>query len=44
MKCLENNLKYEAEFHYFQIMKDGKQWIAWYYAELEKFPVLKRTK
>jgi excinuclease UvrABC nuclease subunit len=41
--CLENNLKYETEFHYFQIMKEGKEWIAWFYAELEKYPILKRT-
>jgi hypothetical protein len=44
LKCLENNLRHGAEFHYFQIMNVGKQWMAWYYAELDKYPILKRKK
>lgn len=42
IRCLENNLKMEAEFHYFQIVKDGKNWIAFYYADVEKYPVLQK--
>lgn len=42
LACLRNNLKHQTEFHYFQIVKDGKQWVAWYYADLEKYPVLNK--
>lgn len=42
--CLNNNLKHQTEFHYFQIIKDGKEWVAWYYADIEKYPVLNRAK
>lgn len=44
LACLENNLQYGAEFHYFQIIKDGREWVAWYYAELDKYPLLTRRK
>ena len=42
LSCLENNLKYNTQFHYFQIMKVGNEWVAWFYTELEKYPILKR--
>lgn len=38
--CLENNLRFQTEFEYFQIMKEGREWIAWYYADVEKYPLL----
>jgi hypothetical protein len=41
-RCLEHNVKYQAEFHYFQISKVGNEWFAWYYADLNKFPFLRR--
>ena len=42
LKCLENNLKYQAEFEYFQITKIGNEWFAWFYADLNKFPLLRK--
>jgi len=35
-KMLQNNLKFASYFRYFDIQKDGKRWVAWYYAELGK--------
>jgi hypothetical protein len=35
-KMLENNLKLGFFFRYFDIQKDGKRWIAWYYADIGK--------
>jgi hypothetical protein len=33
-KMLENNIKLNAFFRYFDIQKDGKRWVAWYYADV----------
>jgi hypothetical protein len=30
---LLNNFKHDCFFRYFDIQKDGKRWIAWYYAD-----------
>lgn len=35
-KCLENNLKHGMWFKYFDFQKDGKRWVCWYYADVEK--------
>jgi hypothetical protein len=29
---LKNNMQHGYHFKYFNIMKDGKKWIVWYYA------------
>lgn len=39
--CLRNNLKYQIEFHYFKIDKVADYWIAWFYADITKYPFLK---
>lgn len=28
---IANNLKWNATFEYFDIQKDGKEWVCWYY-------------
>lgn len=33
-KMLENNFRYSSFFKYFDIQKDGKRWVAWYYADI----------
>lgn len=38
--CLENNLRHQLEFEYFQIVKDGTKWVAWYYADVSRVKVL----
>jgi len=40
-KCLENNLRYQLEFHYFHIHKEGSTWFAWYYVDTGRVPVFK---
>jgi hypothetical protein len=35
-KMLQNNFKYSSFFRYFDIQKDGKRWVAWYYADIGK--------
>ena len=35
-KMLENNLTYGVFFKYFDIQKDGKRWVAFYYADITK--------
>lgn len=32
-EMLLNNLKFSVFFKYFDIQKDGKRWVAWYYAD-----------
>jgi hypothetical protein len=34
-QMLINNLKHSTEFRYFDITFDGKQWVAWFYKEVE---------
>jgi hypothetical protein len=41
-KCLENNIKYNTEFEYFQINKVGNEWVAWFYADVSKFPFIRK--
>ena len=31
---LDNNIKKSKQFQYFDIQKDGKEWIAWYYNDV----------
>lgn len=31
---LINNAKFNSFFRYFDIQKDGKRWVAWYYADV----------
>jgi len=33
---LINNFKHQSFFRYFDIQKDGKRWVAWYYADIYK--------
>jgi hypothetical protein len=35
-KMLENNMRLGHFFRYFDIQKDGKRWVAWYYADVRK--------
>jgi hypothetical protein len=39
----ENNEKYGVQFLYFDIQKDNKNWIAWYYMDLTEAMMLKTT-
>ena len=31
-KMLKNNMEHGAHFSYFDIQKEGKKWVAWFYA------------
>lgn len=33
-KMLENNYRFSCFFRYFDIQKDGKRWVAFYYADV----------
>lgn len=33
-KMTANNVKHDKEFGYFDIQKEGKKWVAWFYADL----------
>lgn len=33
-KMTANNVKHMREFEYFNIQKDGRKWIAWFYTDL----------
>lgn len=35
-KMLEVNVKSSASVKFFDIQKDGKMWVAWYYADIFK--------
>ena len=35
-KMLENNLKFDMEFEYFDLQIEGKKWVAWFYAPTNK--------
>ena len=35
-KMLDNNMKFDTFFRYFDIQKDDKRWIAWYYGDIFK--------
>ena len=37
---LNNNLKYNKTFHYFDIQKDGTGWIAWYMQDLTEADIV----
>jgi len=34
-KCVENNLKHNKQFQYFDFQKDGKKYVCWYYREMK---------
>lgn len=34
LAMFENNLKYSKHYHYFDIQKIGKEWIAWYFRDI----------
>ena len=38
---IRNNLSNQKFYKYFDIQKDGKRWVAWYY---ERFEVVRRKK
>lgn len=40
-KMMENNMKDKIDYKYFQVMKDGKKWVAWYYGDGNK--ILKQS-
>jgi hypothetical protein len=42
-KLLDNNLKNGTEFNYYQIIFDGKNWVAWYYKEAQEKPKLTKN-
>jgi hypothetical protein len=35
-KCLRNNLLNDTMFEYYQILKVGKKWVAWFRADISK--------
>jgi len=34
LAMLNNNIQKSKQFQYFDIQKDGKEWIAWYYTDV----------
>ena len=32
---LNNNIKHGKKFNYFDLQKDGREWLAWYYDDLK---------
>ena len=39
---LLKNTKEGKEFHYFDIQRVGSEWVAWFYADLSRVPILKK--
>lgn len=34
LAMLDNNIQKSKQFQYFDIQKDGKEWVAWYFTDI----------